>query len=218
MKPVFQRLVLAAVLSASVAGLGGCAAVVIGGVVAGGLATTDRRTLGTQAEDQAIELKGAGVVREAVGDRSNVSVTSYNRAVLLTGEVPTEADKATVARLVGQVENVRSVLNEVGVMGNSSLTSRSSDTLITARVRAAFVDDKELFANAFKVHTQRGVVYLMGRVTQREANRATEAARGISGVQRVVRAFELISEDDLRRMLPTPGTNQPGIPPNPSGG
>lgn len=214
-----HRVAMAALLGASVVGgLAGCAAVVIGGVVTAGMAATDRRTLGAQTEDQAIELRGASVVRELVGDRANVSVTAYNRAVLLTGEVPNEADRAAVAAAVGRVENVRSVLNEVAVMGNSSLTARSSDTLITGRVRAAFVDDKELFANAFKVHTQRGVVYLMGRVTQREANRATEAARGISGVQRVVRVFELISEEDLKRMLPTPGTNQPGTPPNPSSG
>lgn len=214
-----RRLALALLTSASLmAGLGGCAAVVVGGVVTVGMAATDRRTLGAQTEDQAIELRGASVVRELVGDRANVSVTAYNRAVLLTGEVPNEADRAAVAAAVGRVENVRSVLNEVAVMGNSSLTSRSSDTLITGRVRAAFVDDRELFANAFKVHTQRGVVYLMGRVTQREGNRATEAARGISGVQRVVRMFEFISEEDLKRMLPTPGTNQPGTPSMPSSG
>lgn len=214
-----HRLALAALLGASLAGgLAGCAAVVIGGAVTAGMAATDRRTLGAQTEDQAIELRGASVVRELVGDRANVSVTAYNRAVLLTGEVPNEADRAAVAAAVGRVDNVRSVLNEVAVMGNSSLTSRSSDTLITGRVRAAFVDDKELFANAFKVHTQRGVVYLMGRVTPREANRATEAARSVSGVQRVVRMFETISEDDLKRMLPTPNTPPASNTPPSTGG
>lgn len=178
--------------------LGACAPLVVGGAMVGGaLMVTDRRTSGAQVEDQAIELKAANRVREAVGDRGHFNITSYNRAVLITGEAATEADRTAVEQAVGKVENLRSVLNETAVMGSSSLTSRSSDTIISGRVKAAFVDAKDMHANAFKVVTERGVVYLMGRVTEREATRATDIARGIPGVLKVVRVFEILTEAEL---------------------
>jgi osmotically-inducible protein OsmY len=183
----------------------GCAPLIVGGAVLGGtLVATDRRTSGAQLEDEGIELRSLNRLREAFVDRVHINATSYNRQVLLTGEVPTEADKQRAQDIVSRVENVRSIVNELAVLGNSTLTSRSSDALITGRVKASFVDAKDLFANAFKVVTERGTTYLMGRVTQREATRATEIARTIPGVQRVVRVFELISEEDLQRMLPQP--------------
>lgn len=185
--------------------LAGCAPVIVGGAMVGGvLAATDRRTTGTQLEDQSIELKARGRVREAIGDRGNVSVTSYNRLVLVTGEVPSEADRAAVEQAVARVENVKSVVNELAVMGNSSLTSRSNDAILSSKVKATFVDAKDLTANAFKVTAERGTVYLLGRVTEREAATATELARSVGGVQRVVRVFEFISEEELARMLPQP--------------
>jgi osmotically-inducible protein OsmY len=195
---------LATALAAS-AFLGGCAApVVMGGAMLGTvLVASDRRTSGIQLEDEGIELRANARVREMLDDKGNVNFTSYNRVVLLTGEVPTEADKQRVAEAVLRVENVRSISNEIQVMGNSTLTQRSSDALVTGRVKAAFVDARDLFASAFKVTTERGTTYLMGRVTQREATRATEIARNISGVQRVVRLFEIISEEELARMLPS---------------
>jgi osmotically-inducible protein OsmY len=178
--------------------LGACAPLMVGGAMVGGaLMVTDRRTSGAQVEDQAIELKAANRLREAIGDRGHFNITSYNRAVLITGEAATEADRTAVEQAVGKVENLRSVLNETAVMGSSSLTSRSSDTFISGRVKAAFVDAKDMHANAFKVVTERGVVYLMGRVTEREATRATDIARGIPGVLKVVRVFEVLTEAEL---------------------
>jgi osmotically-inducible protein OsmY len=109
-----------------------------------------------------------------------------------------------VERIVGNVENVRNVVNELNIMGNSSLTQRSSDSLVTGRVKARLVDAQDLFANSFKVVTEHGTTYIMGRVTQREANRATEIIRGTDGVQRLVRVLEIISEEELARMLPPP--------------
>jgi osmotically-inducible protein OsmY len=134
----------------------------------------------------------------------HINVSAYNRTVLLTGEVPSEADKAAVEQAVQRVDNVKSIINELEVMGQTSLTSRSNDAILTSKVKATFVDAKDVFANAFKVHTERGVVYLMGRVTEREANRATDLARSISGVQKVVRVFEIISEGELADMSPKP--------------
>lgn len=196
-------------LCLAVAGLAGtlsaCAPLVIGGAMAGGaLVVTDRRTSGAQLEDQGIELRASNRLRDQLGERGNVSVTSYNRVALITGEVPTEADKATVEKTVAGVDNVRSVVNELAVLGSASLTQRSSDVLVSGRVKAAMVDARDLSANAFKVVTTRGTVYLMGRVTQREADRATDITRNTSGVQRVVRVLEIISEEELARMLPQP--------------
>ena len=198
----FFKLPLAALALALSAG---CAPLVIGGAALGSaLVVTDRRTSGTQLEDEGIELRAASRLQQNLGERGHINVTSYNRVALLTGEVPSAQDKALAEQVVARVDNVRSIINELGVMGTSSLAARSSDALITGKVKALMVDDKEIFANAFKVVTERGVVYLMGRVTQREAARATELARTVSGVQRVVRAFELISEDELRHLQPRP--------------
>lgn len=196
--------VLSGVLSA-------CAPLVVGTAMGTSvLVATDRRTSGTQLEDQGIELRAANRLRDQFGDRARVSVTSYNRRVLLTGEVPSEADRATANRIVAGVENVREIVDELGVMSSPSFTARSADTLVTARVKAALVDARDVSANAFKVVTERGTTYLMGRVTQREADRATEVARSIPGVQRVVRVFELISEEELARITPAP--EQPAAP------
>jgi len=183
--------------------LGGCVPLVIGGAAVGSaLVATDRRTSGAQLEDEGIELRSIGRLNENLGSRVHVNVTSYNRQVLLSGEVPSAQDKQLVEQIVSRVDNVRSVVNELAVLGASSLTQRSSDALITGKVKAAMVDSKDLFANAFKVVTERGTVYLMGRVTQREANRATEVARSTGGVQKVVRLLEIISEEELKRTLP----------------
>lgn len=200
------RVLGASLLSlAALTALPGCAPLLIGGAMVGGaLVAVDRRTSGAQVDDQAIELKSIGRVREAAGDDVHVSVTSYNRMVLITGEAPTEAKRTAVEQAVAGIENVRSVVNEVAVMGNSSLTARSSDTIVSSRVKAAFIDAKDLQANALKVVTERGVVYLMGRVTEREAARATEVARAQSGVLKVVRVFEILTEAELAALQPKP--------------
>jgi osmotically-inducible protein OsmY len=179
------------------AALSGCAAVVVGGAVGTALVVTDRRTAGTQLENQNIELKARTRIREAVGDRGHINTTSYNRLVLLTGEVQSEADRSAIEQTIGRIEGVRSVVNELAVMGASSMTARSNDTILTSKVKASFIDAKDLQAGALKVVTERGVVYLMGRVTEREATRATDLARGVAGVQKVVKVFEMLTEAEL---------------------
>lgn len=198
-----KKLGLMLVMVASLAGgLSACAPVMLGGAALGTLVAIDRRTSGTQLEDEGIELRSASRINDNVGDRVHVNITSYNRVVLLTGEVPSPQDKQLVEQIVARVENVRSIVNELGVMGSSTLTQRSSDALVTGRVKAAMVDAQDLFANSFKVVTERGTTYLMGRVTQREADRGTDITRSTTGVQKVVRLFEIISEEELQRMLP----------------
>jgi len=205
MKFSTRKLLPLMVLSASLGGaLSACAPIIMGGAVMGSLMATDRRTTGTQIEDEGIELHASSRIQENLGDRVHVSVTSYNRQVLLTGEVPSAQDKQLVEQVVSRVENVRAIVNELAVLGHSTLTQRSSDTLVTGKVKAALIDAKDLYANAFKVVTERGTTYLMGRVTQREAKRATDITRATSGVQKVVRVLEIISEEELQNLLPKP--------------
>jgi osmotically-inducible protein OsmY len=191
---------LATALAASVL-LGACAPLVVGGAMVGtALSVTDRRTAGTQVEDETIELKAASRVRDTAGDRGHVNVTSYNRTVLITGEVGSDADRLAVEKAVAGVESVRATVNELAVMGNSSMTVRSNDTVLTSKVKATYVDAKDMQTNSIKVVTERSTVYLMGRVTEREAGRATELARSVGGVAKVVRVFEVISEAELAQL------------------
>ncbi len=198
-----NRGVLMVILAASLAAtLTACVPLMVGGAVVGAIVATDRRTSGAQLEDEGIDLRSASRIRENLGERVHININSYNRQVLLTGEVPTAQDKATAEQLVARVENVRTIVNELAVLGNSTLPQRSSDSLVTAKVKAGLVDAKDLYANAFKVVTERGTTYLQGKVSQREADRATEVARSVGGVQKVVRIFEIVSEEELKRLLP----------------
>ena len=197
-------LIRAGALLALTAAFSACAPLMVGGMVGGAMVASDRRTSGIQLEDEGIELKSASRLREMMGSRGHINITSYNRQVLVTGEVPNQQDKDYVAKLVSEVENVRLVVNELVIGLNSSLTERSTDALITAKVKGQMVDSKDIFANAYKIVTERGVVYLMGRVTQREAERATEVARQVSGVKKVVRVFEILTEAELNALLPPP--------------
>lgn len=207
MKFLTRKFATTVLLTMSLGGaLSACAPVIIGGVVVGSIMATDRRTAGIQIEDESIELRAANGIREHLGERVHVNVTSYNRQVLLTGEVPSAQDKQLVELVVSRVENVRAIVNETSVLGNATLTQRTSDALVTGRVKARLIDAKDLFANSFKVVTERGTTYLMGRVTLREADRATEVVRSTSGVQKVVRVLELISEEELQNLLPKPVT------------
>jgi osmotically-inducible protein OsmY len=190
---IVKTLVLASVIGS----LGGCAALVVAGTV---MVATDRRTSGAQLNDEGIEIRSANRLKEKFGERGNFSVTSYNGRVLLTGEVAGNSDKLAAEQLVFQVENVKAVVNELTIAtSTSTLKERSNDALITSLVKVRLFEDKDLPSSAFKVVTERGVVYLMGRVTQREADRGTDIARGVSGVVKVVRSFEFISVEEAKQ-------------------
>ena len=181
-------------------GLSACAPLMVGGAVMTGMVAVDRRTTGIQLEDEGIELRTAQGLRQNLGENAHVNVTSYNRQVLLTGEVATAAQKDMADKLAQSQENVKAVANELTVQPVSSLTQRSKDIIITGQLKALFVDAKDLQSNAFKVVTENSVVYLMGRVTSREAQRATDIARSVSGVTKVVRVLDIISEEELKRL------------------
>lgn len=198
-----QRLALPALAAAVLATtLSGCAPLVLGGAAVGTMVAVDRRTSAAQLEDETIELRAGSRLGEILGSLAHINVTSYNRQVLLTGEVPDAASKQLAEQTVTKVDNVRSVVNELAIMRPSSLTQRGNDIYITGKVKATLVDAKDLTATAFKVVTERGTVHLMGRVTQRESERATALVRQVSDVNRVVRAFEIISEEELARIAP----------------
>lgn len=208
-RSLILKTVAAAALAAS---LSACFPLLVGGAAVGALVAVDRRTSGTVVEDEGIEIRANNRLRSAVGDRGHVNVTSYNRQVLLTGEVPNEQTKQQVEQVVSGVENVKGIVNELAITANASFSQRSSDVLTQGKVKATFVDARDVFAGAFKVVVERGTVYLMGRVSQREADRATQLTRTVSGVQKVVRIFEIISEEELQRIAPAaprPATSAP---------
>ena len=197
-----RTLTLALALSATLLTTA-CAPLLIGGAMLGGtMVATDRRTSGTQLEDEGIEFKAAARVREQLGDKAHININSYNRLALITGEVNSEADREKLSAIVSGVENVSNVLNETAVTMNSSLSARSNDVLIATKVKASLVDARDLISNAFYVVVERGTVYLMGRVSEREAKRASDIARSVGGVNKVVRAFDIISEEELARLTP----------------
>ncbi|WP_174862361.1 BON domain-containing protein [Comamonas jiangduensis] len=200
MKEQWRRTGWAVVAAATLmGGLTACVPLLVGGgAVTTALVASDRRTSGMYLEDTRIEQAAASQIRSVVKQDERVSVTSFNRLVLLTGEVRSAAVKAEIERAVAGVENVRSVVNELEVVPFiSSITQRSKDTFITSKVKASILDAKDLQANTIKVVTEMNVVYLMGIVTPREAKRAAEIARGVNDVRKVVRVFENVSEEEL---------------------
>lgn len=198
MRPMAKALACVALLTT----LSGCVGLVAGGAVMTAVSANDRRTLGAQTEDKAIALKGESRARSIVGEQGHVNVTSFNRKVLLTGEVRDEGMKAAVEREVRAVGGVMNVVNELEIGSPSKYTTRSNDALITTKVKASLVDMQTISANSFKVVTERGNVYLMGIVTPREAQIGTDVARGVSGVQKVVKVFEYINDVDLKALPP----------------
>ncbi len=201
-KNTLAKITFAIVLGCS---LTSCAPVMlVSGAIGGGMAATDRRTIGMQTEDKVITLKGENIAFKISDGSGHINVACFNRRVLLTGEVDSEATKQAVANEISSIENIQAVVNELAVMAPSTIGSRSNDSLITSKVSTSFLAEKGLFSSAFKTVTERGIVYLMGRVTEREGNHAAKIASSISGVRQVVKVFEYISEEELQKMTIIP--------------
>lgn len=183
---LFLTLVLASQLAA-------CVPIAIGGAAAGGAIASDRRTSGFFVEDQGIELKAIRKMESNLGEQSHVNVTSYNRNVLLTGEVPDEARRTMAETLLKEIENIRAVTNEIVIAPKSSIGSRSNDSFITSKIKTKFITENKFPVNYVKVVTENGVVYLLGLVHQAEAEAAVEIARNTDGVTKVVKVFEYIN-------------------------
>lgn len=182
--------------------LAGCVGAAAVGIGAGALIHADRRQTETVMTDEGIEIRAGNRVSEKFGDRVHLNVTSYNRTVLLTGEVPDAAVKAEVEKLVASVANVKAISNELRIGPVSGLSDRANDTYITSKVKARYIDAGTVSPMHVKVVTEAGVVYLMGLITQSEANAAVEVTRTTAGVRKVVRVLEMISEEERRRLDP----------------
>ncbi len=180
--------------------LQGCVEMVVGTAVVGAIAANDRRTLGAQTDDKAITIKAEARIPSLIGDAGHINFASFNRKVLLTGEVRDEATKTSVEREISTIQGVEGVYNELQISDRSNYSARGNDAILTGKVKASFVDARELSATAIKVVTEQAVVYLLGRVTQREGQRAGEVAGGVNGVQKVVKMFEYINEEELRQI------------------
>lgn len=195
--------------------LAGCFGTAAVGVGTGVLMLTDRRNPETYVSDEGMEIRAVNRIGEKYGDKVHVNVISYNRMVLLTGEVPTEVIKADVEKIAAGVPNVKSISNELAIAGPSSYGGRSNDSYITSKVKARFVDAGKFSPNHVKVVTEAGVVFLLGLVTQTEANDAVEIARTTGGVQKVVRVFEIISPEQALALDNT-STPAPAAKPAPA--
>ena len=172
-----------------------CGPVIVGGAAAAGVVAADRRTSGTFLEDQSIELKAKNAIEDNIGEANiDVSVTSFNRNVLLTGQAIDEATKTKAETVAKTIENVRTITNEITVGEKNTFTENNNDAYITSKVKGRMLKENRFPANYVKVITEDGVVYLMGLVTEQEANDAVEIARGTEGVQKVVKVFEYIEE------------------------
>lgn len=199
MKKIFYPLFLTLLVVQTSA----CAPMLIGSAAVASKVAIDRRTAGIQLEDEGIELRTASGLRAQLPRNTNVRISSYNRLVLITGEVNNESERLQVERFVKSQDNVKSVVNDLIISPESSLTQRAQDTLITTKIRALLIQAKDIHSSAVNIVTERGVVYLMGRLTPREANRVAELIRtsNIAGLQKVVKVFETISEEDLSRLV-----------------
>ena len=199
-----RPLALVAVCGFLAIGLQGCIGILAGGAIAGGFAATDRRTLSAQGDDKGVALKAESRIAAVVGQPSHINTTSFNRKLLITGEVRNEEARQAAGREAAAIPNVNGVFNELTVGEPSSVTTRSNDTYITSKVLASLIDAKDLFSGSFKVVTENGVVYMMGLVTQREGDRGADIVRGISGVDKVVTVYEYLTEDELAQLSSKP--------------
>ena len=190
------RLSLLLLLPLLALSLPGCIEMAAVGVGAAVLSAVDRRTTGAQVEDEGVELRATNRINERFGDKVHINVTSYNRNVLLTGEVPDEKTKVELEKIVLAVPNARGVTNDLQIGGNASLTARASDATITGKVKARFLDSSKFSPLHVKVVTEASVVYLMGIVTEAEAADAVEIARTTGGVRKVVKVFEYCKPTD----------------------
>jgi len=202
MTSVIRYLTLCTLVLVAIAPLSACFPLVAGGAYMTGMVAVYRRTSGAMLEDQSIELKISSRIRDALGERAHVNVTSYNRKVLLTGETPDPQDKERVSEIARNIDNISAVWNEVGATPISTLSERTSDAVISGRIKAELLDSKDLFTNAFKIVTERGTVYIMGLITPREAKRVSSLASGVTGVKKVVLVHESITDDELANIQP----------------
>ncbi len=201
MKMQLRRQTLSLLLGAvGATALSGCFPLVAGGMAGGAMVIADRRNPGTQAIDRGIQLEAESFLIKNYGDNVHVNVTVFNRRVLLTGETRTEGLKLEVANKVKAMKNVADVYNELVAAPLSALSARANDSYLTTRIKGSMIAQEGIPSNSMRVVTEASKVYLMGIVTEAEAERAVNIARSVPGVKQVTKVFDLISEADKRRL------------------
>jgi osmotically-inducible protein OsmY len=196
--------------------LHGCAAVVVGGATAGALSILDRRTTGVQADDETTEWKAEKVIPAEFKEQSHVNFTSYNRRVLISGEVPNEEAKNVIGEKTLTINGVRGTYNELVVGPSSSFVQRSKDSVITSRVKARLVDSRQISANHIKVVTEAGTCFLLGLVTENEAKVAVSITRTTADVRKVVNLMEVLPDAEIKRIDSAVGGNRSSAPAQPA--
>jgi osmotically-inducible protein OsmY len=176
----------------------GCVGLIATGAAVGAVSAADRRSTGTQADDQGIEVKALLRIKDAVSQPGGINVVSYNRKALLTGQVLDVQSKIKAGEAVAAIEGVRQVHNELVVSSRADFRTNAADTLTTTKVKAALLETKEIPSWAIKVNTEQGIVYLLGLVTAEEGAKAAQVASRVGGVQKVITVFESLSSQDLR--------------------
>lgn len=194
------RVFTVSALIAATLGVSACVPLAATGIALGAIAVIDRRTIGAQTEDQAIELKSVSELRRFVKNTTAIAVTSFNRRVLLTGQVDTAADKQNAGAVIAGLANVRGVYNELEVKEQTSFTVTAADTTLTTKVKTVLLRDGDVPGNSIKVKTEENVVYLMGLVTNQEAQKAAQLTSRVAGVSRVITVFEILSDSDAQRL------------------
>lgn len=212
MKQTFVRATGAALLAAAAVA---CAPIVVGVVAAGtALVVTDRRTTGSQLDDQTIQLRVANELGAAFKDQPvHINVNSFDRKVLLTGEVPDEAARTRAGAIATASQNVRMVVNELAMAPPSSISDRTADTALSGQVRAAFINTREIAFNSVEIVTERRIVYLLGLVTEEEGKIAALVASKVSGVRQVVKVFDIASREEVDRRRAMGASAAPAAPP-----
>lgn len=197
-KHLTKPLLAVCISAVSLGTLSGCAPLVVGGAAATtAVVASDRRTAGEQVEDQAIELKIGSEMRKLLGEKGRAYAVSYAGRVLLLGDVPTEQDKQRAAEAASGVEKVQQVHNQLRVGDITPVSVRTNDSWLSTKVTTTLINTKDVPTRTIDVTTERGVVYLMGRVTEDEGRRAAKAAAGVGGVNKVVKLFEIVSPESL---------------------
>jgi osmotically-inducible protein OsmY len=190
------RMARCAVAAAGLLGLGGCELAIIGAATAAYSIAEDRRTSGTQMEDETIQVRASSRISDRFGDKVHATVTSFNRLVVVTGEAPDEASRQEVGKIVLGVPNVKSISNELQLSIPTSRASRINDEIITTKIKGRLIDSDKLSVAHIKVVTEAGVVFLLGLVTEQEAEHAVEIARTTGGVHKVVKLFDYCKPTD----------------------
>jgi osmotically-inducible protein OsmY len=188
------------VLSALATSLSGCIGLVLTGAAIGVMAVTDRRTIGAQTEDQGIEFKASESIRTKIANPGGISITSFNRKVLISGQVLDEQARRDAESLVSKVDNVKGIFNELVVSGRASFGTNTLDATVTTKVKGSFLEAADLSANVFKVVTESGTVFLMGITTQKEGARAAEVASRVYGANKIVTLFEYVTDEELAKI------------------